>query len=210
MNWHLLQRHNPAIYIAHSQIMKRSSALFSVGIQMNTAKWIIYKRFNGMKQTCWLNESFSVFVYWRFLFVCLSLFFVSCHYVFFFVTMSLCSSFHLSWIIFSVLQIVSQVVIFVLLMLRQPPAIDIFLLFFDYYGITFILSDRSHQTVFKLHVILSICLNFVRLFVFIMCNQRTFNKHDLIIVVEKQILVSEIKIIMDVVAHKSVKKITSF
>lgn len=128
----------------------------------------------------------------------------------FFVTMSLCSSFHLSWIIFSVLQIVSQVVIFVLLMLRQPPAIDIFLLFFDYYGITFILSDRSHQTVFKLHVILSICLNFVRLFLFIMCNQRTFNKHDLIIVVEKQILVSEIKIIMDVVAHKSVKKITSF
>lgn len=151
------------IYIAHSQIMKRSSALFLVGIQMNTPKWIIYKWFNGTKQICWLNESFLVFVYWRFLFVCLSSFFVSCHYVFFFVTISLCSSFHLSCIIFSVLQIVLPVVIFVLLMLMQPPAIDIFLLFF---GITFILSDRSHQTVFKLHVILSICFNFVRVFVF--------------------------------------------
>lgn len=43
-----------------------------------------------------------------------------------------------------------------------------------------------------------------------MCNQRTFNKHDLIIVVEKQILVSEIKIIMDVVEYESVEKLTSF
>lgn len=175
MNPHLLQRHALATQLTQRKIMKRSSSFWwhtDEYTEMNNFQMIQWNETNSLAE--WIIS----FVYWRFLFVGLSAFFMSCYCIFCGIVVMLIHSIHL-WTKFE-----DCVTSCEISCSRQP-----LILRFDHESITFILPDVDCiKKIFKLYAILSlsISLNFF-LFVYLNYIQGTLNKYAPVIDGIKQI-----------------------